>query len=145
MYSPQGNVTNVCVLQVRLNPFPKALAKLTETRGCADYENSKITLICILCVVQELLAYIPTFHFPSVYQPQCIRPYLNQVIKVVLPSYPAVVRQQTLRLVGDISCVQTFTVVELPFEQLESERERERQTGLQGGLAAIYTFTTVID
>lgn len=45
-----------------------------------------------------------------------INPYLNQVVKVVLPSYPAVVGLQTVGLIGNVFRVQTFTVVELPFE-----------------------------
>ena len=57
---------------------------------------------------------------------QSINPYLNQVVKVVLPSDPAVVGLQTVGLVGDILCVQTFTVVELAFEQLERQREKEK-------------------
>lgn len=51
-------------------------------------------------------------------------PYLNQVVKVVLSPNPAVICMQTVGLIGDVFCVQTFTVVELPFEQLESNRER---------------------
>lgn len=56
-----------------------------------------------------------TLTLPFCHSP-CINPYLNQVVKVVLPSYPAVVGLQTVRLVGDVFRVQTFTVVELPFE-----------------------------
>lgn len=51
--------------------------------------------------------------------------YLNQVVEVVLPSDPAIVGLQTVRLVGDVFYVRTFTVVELPLEQLESDRERQ--------------------
>lgn len=51
--------------------------------------------------------------------------HLNQVVEVVLPSDPAIVGLQTVRLVGDVFYVHTFTVVELPLEQLESDRERQ--------------------
>lgn len=80
------------------------------------------------------LPYIPLL---SLSHPQSMNPYLNQVVKVVLPSYPAIVGLQTVRLVGDVFGVQTFTVVELAFEQLERKRER----GLQGYLTAIYTLS----
>lgn len=49
--------------------------------------------------------------------------YLNEVVEVVFSPYPAVVGLLTVRLVGDVFYVQTFTVVELPFEKLQSERE----------------------
>lgn len=71
---------------------------------------------------------------------QSIHPYLNQVVKVVLPSDPAVVGLQTVGLVGDILCVQTFTVVELAFEQLERQRETEksvRQLGCHSNIISI--------
>lgn len=45
-----------------------------------------------------------------------LNPYLNQVVKVVLPPYPAVVGLQTVGFIGDVFRVQTFTVEELPFE-----------------------------
>lgn len=56
-----------------------------------------------------------------------VSPYLNEVVEVVLPSNPAVIRLLTVRLVGDVLCVQTFAVVELPFEQLQSDRDRQRE------------------
>lgn len=72
----------------------------------------------------------------SVFRRQSINPHLDEVVKVVLPPYPAIAGLQTVGLVGDVFRVQAFTVVELPFEQLESqiekERERERSAGLLG-------------
>lgn len=63
----------------------------------------------------------------SVFRRQSINPHLDEVVKVVLPPYPAIAGLQTVGLVGDVFRVQAFTVVELPFEQLESQIEKERE------------------
>lgn len=56
-------------------------------------------------------------------------PHLNQVVKVVLPPYPAVVGLETVGFVGDVFSVQALTVVELPFEQLERENGQRKKGG----------------
>lgn len=50
--------------------------------------------------------------------------YLNQVVKIVLSSYPAVVGLLTVRPVCDVFCIQTLTVIELPFEKLKKRKIR---------------------
>lgn len=50
------------------------------------------------------------------------RPYLKEIIKVVLSVCPAVVGLQTVGLIGDVPRVEPFTDVELSFEQLGREK-----------------------
>lgn len=44
--------------------------------------------------------------------------YLSQVVKVVLSPNPFVVCLKTIRLIGDVFGVATFTMVKLSFEEL---------------------------
>lgn len=45
--------------------------------------------------------------------------YLSQVVKVVLSPNPFVVCLNTIKLIGDVFGVATFTMVKLSFEELQ--------------------------
>lgn len=79
--------------------------------------------------------------------------YLSKVVKVVFVVDPSIVDSQTVRFISDVLHIQTHTIIELSFEELErkthiekrnTERQKKNPVWWSCDKTLVYTTTSLI-